>query len=32
MIEGLHAQFGIPAESLLKQRTGRAVTSSAKLS
>jgi len=23
MIEGLHTKFGIPAESLLKQRTGR---------
>ena len=30
MIEGLHRTFGIPAESLLKQRTGRASASSTK--
>ena len=30
MIEGLHRKFGIPAESLLKQRTGRKSASSTK--
>lgn len=28
MIEGLHARFGIPAESLLRQRVGRKTASS----